>query len=324
MSKSKGICAPPAHVPARQRGAVILLMLLCFSVFSSYLLLRALNAAPARLLGLRQQQNAEVLQHAREALLGYAAAYRELTNSPPATKGPGYLPCPDRTTDDALAANPALIDPDKEGIPTSNCGGAGLKLGRFPWRYLGTGELTDASGERLWYAVSDNFRYNSGAFPLNSTTPGTLCIERDGVPPCPSSPEDMDDVVAVVIAPGEALGHQSRSPLPRDPGYSTAAEYLENDNLTPADNRFAIGTSWDFNDQLVVITRAELMRVVENRVEQAIDATADSPPGDAAAPSNAWLQANGWLDVLGRAPSTTGTPPMPGDTSMAGPTEVSP
>lgn len=316
MSKTKRTCAFPGRVCARQRGAVILLMLLCFSVLSSYMLLKALNTAPAHLLGLRQQENAEVLHRAREALLGYASAYRELINDAPATKGPGYLPCPDRASDDSAAADPTRIDADKEGMPTSNCGGSGLKLGRFPWRYLGTGELRDASGERLWYAVSDSFRYNNGAFPLNSTTPGTLCVDRDGDGACPSSPSDVSDVVAVIIAPGEALAHQHRSPLPRNAGYFNFSDYLEDENVTPADNRFAIGSSQNFNDQISVITRAELMRSVEKRVEVAIGNNPDESAMDPASPPFSWLQANGWIELLRGA--TQPTEPSTRDPSANG------
>jgi hypothetical protein len=289
----------PHYVAARQRGVVVLSLLLCFVLASSYVLLKALNSASSSLLSARQRQNAEVLQRGREALLGYAAAHRELITDPPATKGPGYLPCPDRASDDADAADPARIDPNKEGVPTSNCGGSGLKLGRFPWRYLGTGELKDASGERLWYAVSDNFRYNNGAFPLNSNTAGTLCVDRDGDAACSPSGQDSNDIVAVIIAPGEALAQQHRSPYPNNAGYYTFAEYLEDDNNTPGDNRFTIASRNEFNDQLAMITRAELMRVVEKRVTATVNEQSHVTDPKPDKPPLSWLLANGWLEILG-------------------------
>ncbi|MFO1434925.1 MAG: hypothetical protein U1F34_00600 [Gammaproteobacteria bacterium] len=314
MSKSKWTCALPACTRARQRGAVVLLLLLCFLLASSYVVLKALNSAATHFPGTLQQQNAEILQRAREALLGYAAAHRELINDAPATKGPGYLPCPDRATDDADASNPAHIDPNREGVPTSNCGGRGLKLGRFPWRYLGTGELKDASGERLWYAVSDNFRYNNGAFPLNSNTAGTLCIDRNSDASCAGANQDATDVVAVIIAPGEALAHQQRSPYPNTAGYYNFSDYLEDDNVTAEDDRFTINArrdlngdgavdNRDFNDQLAFITRAELMQIIERRVTATINDPSHPPDQKPDKPPSSWLIANGWLDILGKTQS---------------------
>lgn len=80
------------------------------------------------------------LLQAREALAAYAA-----DRAIDADFGPGYLPCPDL---------------DDDGWAESTCGslsgevGQRQRLGRLPWKTLGLPDLRDASGERLWYAVS--------------------------------------------------------------------------------------------------------------------------------------------------------------------------
>lgn len=228
----------------RQGGAVLLLVLLSVTLAGSFTLLRGLNGGFGAICAHRLQHDAAVLAQAKEALLGYAAAYPELINP---TRGPGFLPCPDRNNDGLLLT---------EGSCSSKSVTA-RTVGRLPWRYLGLSDLRDSAGERLWYAVADNYSFHQGGgiytVPLNSQTPGDLAIERQG------------DVVAVIIAPGEPVGSQVRNAA----NANDVRNYLEGENgetATPNDKVFVSGASGDFNDRLVAITRAELMAVVEKRV----------------------------------------------------------
>jgi hypothetical protein len=101
----------------------------------------------------------------------------------------------------------------------------------------------------LWYAVSDNFK---NTMPddtvLNSETPGLINV--DGA----------NDIVAVIIAPGTPVAGQNNRPS------IDKADYLEGTNADNDASAFATSGGGEFNDQLVTITRQELMTVVEKRV----------------------------------------------------------
>lgn len=237
------------NYPNRQQGAALLILVLLLLIAASYALVTRLGAVNTS--AYQDDQTIWALAQAKEALLGYAAAYPEMASSPPDWKGPGYLPCPDSPINDT--------DPTQVGMASTNCRlSTGTSLGRLPWRYLGLPDLRDGSGERLWYAVSDNFNYNGGVVPMNSDTPGDIVV--DG----------KSDIVAVIIAPGGALGDQLRSTVPGEAGYSTPSDYLEDENADPKDKKFVSKSTGDFDDIVSVITRTELMGIVEKRVMGAV------------------------------------------------------
>ena len=112
--------------------------------------------------------NQRVLKAAKQALLSYAYNYPVTV----AGRGPGRLPCPD--TDNSTTAN-----------STGNC----LNIGRFPFNAAGMNfyDARDASGERLWYAVSSAFAYNISPADndvINISTkrcgPGSFNYQRGG------------------------------------------------------------------------------------------------------------------------------------------------
>jgi len=215
----------------RQCGAALLVFMLILIVGAGYLFLGKLNGHYSP--WARTPDTYAALKQAKAALIGYAVSYPDRIN---AAKGPGYLPCPDRDNDGLLTT---------EG----SCSQAGgTNIGRFPWKYLGTDELRDSSGARLWYAVSNNYRFNPQLEPLNSETPGQFTLDGAG------------DIVAVLIAPGEALSGQNR-----DTGPNAAGNYLEDDNAD-LDTAFVSRAAGAFNDRVMTITRQELMQAVERRV----------------------------------------------------------
>ena len=205
------------------------------------MLLKGLNASPGTLRAYRQQYDAKVLAQGKQALLGYAAAYPELTPATPPNRGPGRLPCPDRDNDGDINAGTCSI-------------GTGSSVGRFPWLSLGVPALIDSSGERLWYAVSDGFRNNPASIPINSEV-GGLSVNGQG------------DIVAVIFAPGSTVQAQTR-----DPGnINNRLQYLEGGNEVVGTASFVGRVALDpeqavFNDHVAYITRAELMDLVEKRV----------------------------------------------------------
>ena len=210
------------------RGAALLAFMLALIAGSSWLLLSDLNGHTQ--FYHRRAGSGLALNQAKQALLSYAMNYPDLRANP--EKGPGFLPCPDRNND---------------GRPESNCAATtGTTLGRLPFAILGLDDPRDSSGERLWYALSPDFRNTrSNHAVINSETPGQL------------SADGASDVVAVVMAPGAPVADQYRRPS------NNAADYLEGDNTSVADGRFSTAAG---NDQVTVITRAELMAVVERRV----------------------------------------------------------
>jgi len=218
---------------------VTLLIFLILLSAGAYFLLRALNRTQGPVAAGTTTQRA--LNQAREALLGYAVRYPENAGVP-LTAGPGRLPCPDTRLD---AGEPA-------GAADSPCAASsGTETGRFPWHTLDVPELLDGSGAPLWYAVSDAFRA-APVTAINSETAGTLDLAT-----CTGT----DDIVALIIAPGVALANQSRSPANFD-----ADDYLEGENRTRGDRCFSALRDDQHNDEVLAITRRELLAVVETRV----------------------------------------------------------
>lgn len=239
--------------------AVLLLLLLLVSV-GAYFLLQSLNhAAASRTRG--EVTTTQALQRARLALIGYAVRYPNNPGVTDLTAGPGHLPCPDIRLDVADVAGQA--DP-----PCASS--SATETGRFPWRTLDSAETVDGSGAPLWYAVSDNFR-NSPKQPIDSRTLGTLKIDD-----CSATGEDY---AAIIIAPGPALTGQNRAPA----SYAVS-DYLEGQNASKGDNCFNATHDPTHNDQVLGLSRRDLLRAVEQRVlndvAQALARYRRDPDGD--------------------------------------------
>ncbi len=245
-----------------ERGFALIAILALAALMSAYLIATVLNPTGAGLANAREERSMNALRQAKAALIAYAASeqwqlYRALPSVPPvAYFQPGALPCPDKDDDgDADCVGPGIT-------PTSSI------IGRLPWKTMGIEDLRDASGERLWYALSWNFRKLQGGSPptvINSDTQGQLTVT--GTAPA-------SNVVAIVFAPGQAIQGQNRDPtnatLHNDP-----ANYLEGFDVTtdPVNYIFASNAlpSDTFNDRLLVITQAELMAAVEPVVAARIE-----------------------------------------------------
>jgi hypothetical protein len=179
---------------------------------------------------------------AKETLIGYAASDNNR---------PGSLPCPDTNNDGSAEL---FSGADCPGIVA----GSNVYLGRLPWRTLDLPDPRDGSGERLWYAVSRTFARNSNAShsppSLTSDTLGQLTVT--GTAPAANA-------VAILFSPGAVLSPQSRIAA----NQNTAAHYLENENANGNNSIFVTAAaSASFNDRLFVLTNADLMPAVEQRV----------------------------------------------------------
>ena len=211
----------------RQRGQALLTLLAILAIgfgAAFYAFVSPANSAIER-----DKVTAAALAQAKEALIGYAVGVGNLAGG----ERPGDLPCPD--TNDSGAPG------------TPNCNTQILRIGRLPWKTLGLPDPRDGDGERLWYAVSNNFKNNTRtpcAAPgdvgcLNSDARGTITIKNgagavihDGTNPDPFVPSG---VIAVIFAPGAVLQRQGAA-APQDRscagGSCTAAGVCTSSPLT--------------------------------------------------------------------------------------------
>lgn len=224
------------------------------------------------------QLTKSALEQARDALIARAVGD---------SNRPGSLPCPD-TDDDGRA----------ELLVGTECPSY---IGRLPWRTLGTGDLRDEGGERLWYVLSPNFRdatnvtINSNTIGNRPVYNGVACGSVNTNACTPTNREfpqpggiATQTAAALVLAPGIALPGQVRNPgsaaacAPTGtmlPQTLCAANYLESDpdathpgGVVPWNNAVAAGPFMNasargrFNDKVAVIANADFMHLVERRV----------------------------------------------------------
>lgn len=191
-----------------------------------------------------------VIEEARQALIGRAIAD---------ANRPGSLPCPDGDDDGSADLFAGSACPSY--------------IGRLPWRSLGIGDLRDDAGERLWYALSPAFRDHPSAPPINADTQGSLTLFSNS-----SARIVTTNGIAVVFAPGTALGSQRRDsgtalcvPTSRNvPRNRCSANYLDVagavSNASGAGPYIAAAPADLYNDKLTMIVAADVMPLVERRV----------------------------------------------------------
>lgn len=269
-------------MPARERGAALLILLAMIIPVLIYAVVAGLNRSAGDLARAREQKTYAALAQAKEALITYAVTYMD--DPTHANRVPGYLPCPD--------LGPAsIVD---EGVTAPNCGSALVSvMGRLPWRTLGLEALKDGSGECLWYAVSGTYKNNPNGVSTSTTNSNMMnwdtngqfrVMDADGTSFIAGSATDPStNAVAVIFAPGAALSAQNRAlgtGTANCGGNYTPAAYLEtasginNSTLAAASSpplvtdysSFIAGTGSDsFNDKLVYITRADIWNAIKRR-----------------------------------------------------------
>ena len=241
------------NLPQRQRGAVLMVMVVILIFGATAMLLNSLNNSTQQLA--RAKITADALAQAKEALISYAISSE---NSGSATARPGNFPCPDTDAPGTGAY----------GSEQGSCSSAGgTAIGRLPWKTLGISELVDADGEPLWYAVSDNFRKSVGI--INSDTPGNLQVyDRDGNTLL--TPQGSE-AVAIVFAPGRITGTQQRNTTSDK---TTVSNYLDTvngrNNATSNGPFIAADKSDSFNDRLIMIRTRDFIPIIEKRVALAL------------------------------------------------------
>ena len=230
---------------SKQRGAIVVALLAILVLFGTYTMFRSLDIAAVRTE--RDRVTNEALAKAKEALVAYAVSD---------ANRPGELPCPD--VDDDGAATPGV---DYVGSACASL------IGRLPWKTLDLPDLRDDSGERLWYAVSDDF-HASGSVALNSDTAfrtGNTSLTLTGK-------QAGTSLVALVFAPGAPVVRDGSATLQNR---STAAAALNAANYLDAANAednadvnrvfVAADQSQSFNDRILPIQSDDIMGLVQRR-----------------------------------------------------------
>ena len=255
----------------RQRGLALIVMILLLSLISAFLIASGIEQTSSEVAIESDRRARDALSQAKAALIAYAASrvWSSSYTFPDYRDQPGSLPCPDITND---------------GKSDTPCSTDASRVGRFPWQTLGAPELRDAGGETLWYALSDNFRTESGTTVVNSDTPGQLTVV---------GPAAQSDVVAVLIAPGAPVDDPLLAGQSQDrsaANVNRVASYLEDKNASgtttftsaaPGANGVYVPAAETynslhqgrifFNDRLLAVTRAELFAVVEPAVASRIE-----------------------------------------------------
>jgi hypothetical protein len=255
-----------------QRGVIVVALVAVLLLVGTFVIFNSLNLAAVRVD--RDRVTNEALAKAKEALIAYAV-------SDP--NRPGELPCPDVNDDGQL-----LIGEDIGG------GGACTSLiGRLPWRTLDLPDLRDDSGERLWYALSADFRAGNGVALNNDTAylAGNTSLRLLTAAGLPGAPDGV--VVAVVFSAGAALQRAdgvvqargctvgvncdatlkcttvpaSNTPKCNPRNYLDLALGQDNAALLPAANPQFVSAerSSTFNDRLMPIYSDDIMWLVERR-----------------------------------------------------------
>lgn len=280
------------HVPAYQRGAILILVVFILGLASIGYIARSFSVTA---LQLSQDRDASVsLSEAKAALIGYTISRMG------AGERPGDMPLPDRLIT-PTESPPAGGPPNYDGV-TDSCTGSGAAkrcLGRLPWKTLGLSinspSQNDGLGYMPWYAVSANLVdptclsvLNPGILAL--TYSSHICGSLSALPHPWLTVRDhrgnilSNRVAVVLILPGKPLGNQSRP----SSALAGSADYLDTYTVeascmspcvpgtysnSDSDNDFIMAspltsasTSSNINDRLLYITIDELMVVLEKRV----------------------------------------------------------
>ncbi len=273
----------PAAPPGRQRGVALWMLLILLATAGGYLFYRGNNLefSAAR----QRTEVANTLARAKEALIAYAVTDAER---------PGSLPCPDLVTNSAGLSN-VPGDGKTDFFTTNICPSY---VGWLPWVTLKLPELTDDTGTRLWYVLAPNLRNHSSTQPINSDTSSGLTVDGN------------TDIAALIIAAHSPLTGQTRPS-------NTPSDYLDGENGNGNDNIYVTGPRSDsFNDEVLIVTRQELMAAVEKRIANEVRSCLDQHALSSAnpqqrypwpAPFSAISYQGKENSLFGRVPSTQPT-----------------
>lgn len=240
----------PARRRRLQRGMFLPALLVLAALGAAGWLLSQQSSAAARQLR-QDMQTAQALAVAREALIGFAATYR---NREHPNADFGYLPCPD-------------LDGDGS---SETCGAKDqASVGRLPYLTLNLPDLRDGAGECLWYAVGGSVKNNPKPDILNWDSAGRFRLNdaSGAVVPLPGDPGGL--AAAVVIAAGPPLPGQDRSAGPArcggDPEARNIRHYVEALGATGGAGIIDVRPEPGGNDRIATITTGDIYRQLKRR-----------------------------------------------------------
>ncbi len=272
--------------PSRQSGFALLIFVIMLMSIGGFVLVGYGQSVLKEVEVKRFEHNKRVLGEAKAALLLYAHKYPDFN-----AQGPGRLPCP---YDE--------VDGYSGGISEAIC----EEVGRFPRLTVNLdffNETKDASGEYLWYAVSEEFR-NVASTDLGANTNGDLVVNSDSAGTISIFDQtgalvydgNASGVAAVIIAPGANISRdnngngtydytQIRGTVAQqnDPiNYLDTFNNFDNSDFLNAGNNdadgFILGPVFEsdsnsaahntvvVNDQFIIVTAQEVIDVAEKAV----------------------------------------------------------
>lgn len=290
----------------QQKGAALLILLSVIILGATAVIVTQLNEI-ARHLD-QDKKTTQALAQAKTALIGWAVSHPDR---------PGMLPFPDRNDD----AGGYDGNSDCPSIALNNT----FLVGQLPWLgqtapcvtpHHGLGiNATDAEGEHLWYAVSQNLVYNAAGGGYPTINSGIQELTTQWITILDENANILSDrVAAVIIAPGPALRGQDRSATSPD-----AANYLDDITVgadtysnADADQIFiSANREGNFNDRLIYITIDELIPLVERRIARKAKGCLDNyaAASDEKYPWAAQLDGSAAPDYVGDVGATFGRIP---------------
>ena len=242
---------------ARQRGVVLLLIVLALLSVAGVVFLAGVGKGSSERAQIRAVEGAQLLAAAKQALIGNAIGNLGGTGA-----RPGHLPLPDTLANgnyDGSAETASCLDGTAtNGLPALVGVAAQVAnlrcLGRLPWKSLGLSidgaSERDPLGLMPWYAVSPNLAdpnpLSTCMTVLNPTTAAgpVAPFSCGGVTTgpawpwlkvCDSTGRLLSDRVAIVlILPGEAITTTGRTQArsitatgPNPSGYGNASDFLD-------------------------------------------------------------------------------------------------
>ena len=295
-------------LPKQQRGALLILLVIALGILAATVFVGMLSSSD-----IQNQQNkttAAALAEAKTAILGFALANQDT---------PGGLPYPDRAGDGNYDGHGDCV--------TYNFNNSQL-LGKFP-TLVEDGctnpgipafetDPRDATGERVWYAVSQNLVKSEDKFGGNTTggyfpkiNTSTLMTAQNKYPWLTVRDQNgnvlSNQVAFIIMAPGVALATQNRSGAT-----PTAQNFLDSYTVNGTTYK-----NWDsdldfiaapptnntvnqFNDRLLYVTSSELANRLVDRVAGTVRRNLNYPfPSTLVTTSPAstfpsWYTKNGW------------------------------
>lgn len=234
---------PSCKSPNHQGGVALLLIMFIVIVTGSTAILASVNYQNSRLAS--ELDISTELAGAKDALVAYAIQHN--VNYASSNAGPGRLPCPDTNNDGAAEAScDSTVSqymgrlPEFVNLPSG---------GRFE-----IGNHNSNIDQQFWYAVNPNFHMSGAGVAVNTSTGTNPVFTVDG----------NNDVVAVILAPGEMVDNQDRVS-------NAADDYLEGGNELGVNFvRSRLADPDNFNDKLVIIKRTDIINAAAIKAAEEI------------------------------------------------------